>query len=81
MIEIQETPSVKIADQKIANLLKRLDDKNVCPCCTARVLALHAASLAEDVMGTAEAIKMFEDIVATLRENDVPGPLSSRHTH
>ena len=77
MIEIQETPSVKIADQKIANLLKRLDDKNVCPCCTARVLALHAASLADDVMGTAGAIEMFEDIIVALRENDVAAPVRS----
>jgi hypothetical protein len=83
VIEIQETPSIKIADQKIANLLKRLDDKNVCPCCTARVLALHAAELAEDVMGTAEAVAMFEDIIAALRENDVvaPEPLPSSQTH
>jgi hypothetical protein len=80
MIEIQETTSVKIADQKIGNLLKRLDDKNVCPCCIARVLALHAASLAEDVMGTAEAIEMFEDIIAALREHDVPAPESFSST-
>jgi hypothetical protein len=83
MIEIQETPSVKIADQKIGNLLQRLDNKNVCPCCVARVLALHAASLAEDVMGSAEAIEMFEDIIAALREHDVPAPesLPSSQTH
>jgi hypothetical protein len=83
MIEIQETTSVKIADQKIGNLLKRLDDKNVCPCCIARVLALHAAELAEDVMGSAEAIEMFEDIIAALREHDVPAPdpLPSSQTH
>jgi hypothetical protein len=83
VIEIQETPSVKIADQKIEALLKRLDDRDVCPCCTARVLALHAASLAEDVMGSAGAIEMFEDIIAALRENDVaaPEPLPSTETH
>ena len=76
MIEIEATPSVKIADQKVTNLLKRLGDKNVCPCCIARVLALHAASLAEEVMGTAAAIEMFEDIIAALRKIDVPAPES-----
>jgi len=83
MIELEATPSVKIADQKVTNLLKRLGDKNVCPCCIARVLALHAASLAEEVMGTAAAIEMFEDIIAALRENDVvvPDPSPSTQTH
>jgi hypothetical protein len=69
-----QTPeSFKIADQKIANLLKRLDDKRVCPCCTARALAFHAAFMAEQGMGSAEAIKMFEEIVADLREDKRPG--------
>jgi hypothetical protein len=83
VIEIQETPSVKIADQKIGSLLRRLDDRDICPCCIARVLALHAASLAEDVMGSAEAIAMFTDIIEALREHDVPAPesLPSSQTH
>jgi len=62
------------ADQKIDNLLRRLQDKNVCPCCTARALAFHAASMAEHTMGSAEAIEMFEDIIITMREHDVPAP-------
>jgi hypothetical protein len=70
----RETPSFKIADQKIENLLKRLDDKNVCPCCTARALAHHAACMAEHTMGSAEAIEMFEGIIIALREDDVPAP-------
>jgi hypothetical protein len=69
-----ETPSFRLADQKIENLLKRLDDKNVCPCCTARALASHAASLAEYAIGTAGAIEMFEDVISFLREDDVPAP-------
>ena len=63
----RETSSFKTADQKIENLLKRLHDKNVCPCCTARALAFHAASMAEHTMGSAEAIEMFEDIIITMR--------------
>ena len=42
-----ETASFKIAEQKIDNLLKRLHDKRVCPCCTARALTYHGASMAE----------------------------------
>jgi hypothetical protein len=64
----------KVADQKIENLLKRLNDKNVCPCCTARALALHAASMAEHTRGTAEAVEMFEEFISQMRERDVPEP-------
>src|SRR5215831_20216768 len=37
----------KLAHQKIESLLKRLSDRGVCMCCTARALAFHAATLAE----------------------------------
>jgi hypothetical protein len=79
----RETASFKIADQKIENLLKRLDDKNVCPCCTARALVFHAASLAEQQMGSAEAIEMFEDIINTMLEHNVPppAPMPSAEAH
>ena len=70
----RETASFKIADQKIENLLRRLRDKNVCPCCTARALAYHAASEAEHEMGSAEAIEMFEGIIMHLREDNAPAP-------
>ena len=30
--------------------------------------------MAEHTMGSAEAIEMFEDIIITLREHDVPAP-------
>jgi hypothetical protein len=73
----RETASFKIAEQKIENLLRRLYDKNVCPCCTARALAYRAASMAEDEMGSAEAIEMFEDIIGALRESDIPPPARS----
>ena len=76
----RETSSFKVADQKILNLLRRLQHKNVCPCCTARALAFHAASLAEHEMGSAEAAEMFEDIIATMREHDVPAPEPSSST-
>jgi hypothetical protein len=70
----RETHSFKVADQKIENLLRRLRDKNVCGCCTARALTYHAVSMAEDTLGAAEAIEMFEGIILALRENDVPAP-------
>jgi|SRR6516162_8802478 hypothetical protein len=76
----RETTSFKIADQKIENLLKRLSDKNVCPCCTARALAYHAASMAEHEMGSVEAIEMFEKLIAEMREDDVPAPARSPST-
>lgn len=68
------TASFKIADEKIDNLLKRLANKNVCPCCTARALAFHAASEAEHAMGSAEAIDMFEGIISGLHDDNVPAP-------
>ena len=79
----RETPSFKIADRKIENLLKRLVHKNVCPCCTARALAHHAASMAEHTMGSAEAIEMFEHIIIALRKDNVsaPDPLPSTAAH
>jgi hypothetical protein len=70
----RETVSFKIADQKIENLLRRLNDKRVCPCCTARALARHAASLAEHELGTVEAIDLFEGFISQMREQDIPAP-------
>jgi hypothetical protein len=31
------------------------------------------------MMGSAEAIKMFEDIIITLRESDIPAPPPQMH--
>jgi hypothetical protein len=70
----RETPSFKIADRKIENLKKRLNDKSVCPCCIARALAMHAASLAIPSMGSVEAIEMFENIVGKMHKHNVPAP-------
>ena len=79
----RETTSFKIADQKIDNLLQRLDDKNVCPCCTARALTYHAMFMAEQAMGSAEAIEMFEAFIVAMRERDTPppAPMPSPETH
>jgi hypothetical protein len=74
---VRETTSFKIADRKIESLLRRLEEKNVCPCCTARALAFHAGELAEHSMGIAEAAEMFEDIAASMRERDTPAPARS----
>lgn len=79
----RETYSFKIADQKIENLLKRLSDKNLCPCCTARALIGHAAFLAEQTLGSAKAAEMFEDLISSILENNIPAPdpLPSTQAH
>jgi hypothetical protein len=76
-----ETEGFKIAYQKIENLLKRLSDRGVCSCCTARALAFHAATLAEAAVGSDEAAEMFEYIVEELRENNAPASDSHLQTH
>jgi hypothetical protein len=83
MTDERERSSFKIANQKIENLLRRLDDKNVCPCCTARALTYHAAFMAEQEMGSAEAIEMFEAIIVAMRESNTPAPdpLPSTEAH
>jgi len=68
------TEGFRIADQKIGNLLKRLSDKGLCPDCTARALACHAVGFAECMLGSTEAIEMFEGLIASMRENNVPVP-------
>jgi hypothetical protein len=70
----RETSSYEIADKKIGSLLQRLQDKNVCPDCTARAMALHAAAWAEQALGSAEAIQLFEEMIKVIREHDVPAP-------
>ena len=70
----RETPSFKIADEKIENLLKRLNDKRVCPCCTARALAMHGASLAIPSMGSVKAMGMFEKIIIKMHKHNIPAP-------
>ena len=69
-----ETAGFKIADQKIVNLLKRLHEKSVCPCCAARALTYRAAFMAELTMGSVEAIEMFEAAIMCMREHDAPAP-------
>jgi hypothetical protein len=59
-----ETAGFKIAEEKIEKLLMRLtDEENVCPCCVARALALHAAAFADDVLGSAKAIELLEYVM------------------
>jgi hypothetical protein len=72
--DMTQTTSFEFADEKIKTLVKRLRDKDVCPCCTARALAFHAAYLAVPGMGSAEAIEMFAEIIRRLRKVDVPAP-------
>ena len=77
----RETASFRIADQKIDSLLRRLRDKNVCPCCAARALTYHGACMAAQHMGSANAIEMLEEIIGVMREKSIPAldPISSTH--
>jgi queuine/archaeosine tRNA-ribosyltransferase len=68
------TKGFKIAHQKIESLLRRLSARGICPCCMARALAFHAATLAEEAVGSAAAIEMFEYIISEMREDNVPAP-------
>ena len=77
---LRETTSFKLADQKIDNVLRQLNNMRVCPCCMARALAYNAATVAVHTMGSTEAIEMFEDIIMHLREDDVPPPAHSPST-
>lgn len=70
----RETDSFRIAERKIGNLLRRLDEKNVCGCCTARALMYRAIFETEQTMGSAEATEMLEQIIAAMRERNVPAP-------
>jgi hypothetical protein len=69
-----ETEGFKIAHRKIESLLKRLDARGVCSCCTARALVAHAATLAEDAVGSDEAAELFEAIADGMREHDALAP-------
>jgi hypothetical protein len=66
--------SFEIADRQIGNLLEQLANERLCSYCTARALAFHAAFLAKDTMGSAQAIEMFEDIISTLHKHNVSAP-------
>jgi len=74
-----KTESFRLAGRLIEHVLKRLSERGACGLCAARALAHHTAFLAENTMGSAEAIKMFEDIIIILRENDTPAPSPQTH--
>jgi hypothetical protein len=76
-----EASSYEIAYQKIGNLLQRLHDKSVCPECTSRAMALHAAAFAEYALGSAAAIQLLEDMIVHMREHDAPAPERPPSTH
>jgi queuine/archaeosine tRNA-ribosyltransferase len=64
----RETVGFKIANQKLTNLVKRLADRHICPCCMARALAFHATNLAKHDMGSAEGLEILEHIIRVMRE-------------
>lgn len=78
-----DTSSYRYADKRIEDLLNKLKSKGVCGCCTARALTLHAVCLAEQVLGSAETIEMFEEFIAITREHNIPAPNydKGRQTH
>ena len=71
-IQTPDNGSFKIARREIKSLLEQLRDKNICGCCTARALTLYGAFLAEEMVGSAEAIEMLKDLVIVLRKHDIP---------
>jgi hypothetical protein len=77
---LRETTSFKLADQKIDNVLRQLNNMRVCPCCMARALAYNAATVAGHTMGSTEAIEMFEDIISGLHDLDISAPDRSPST-
>ena len=72
-----ETTSFKFADRKLEDLLERLRRQNVCGCCAARALVFRGAVLLEETAGTAEAIEILEDVLASLRTGPTVPPSSS----
>jgi hypothetical protein len=44
-----------------------------------QLVDMNALLPSEQTIGSAEAIKMFEDIIHALRESDVPSPSSATH--
>jgi hypothetical protein len=76
--------SFEITSQKIRNLLQRLNRAHVCGNCASQALTFHAATFAEEILGSAKAAAMFQEIADTMREhNNVPAPEHppSSHTH
>jgi len=69
-----KTENFKIADEEIDNLLIRLGEKGLCGACTTNALVVNAMEFAEFMLGKAKAIKLFEDVVSRLREDDVSAP-------
>src|SRR5262249_41207687 len=75
--------SFEIARREIKSLVEQLCDKNICGCCTARALAFYGAFLAEQVVGSAEAIEMLDDLIVVMHKHDIPAPdpMPSTETH
>jgi hypothetical protein len=71
---LNETKAFKYADTLIHSLLNKLNANRVCGCCVGRALMFNAAVLCEQTMGSAEAVRMLEGIIDTVRSNNVPEP-------
>jgi hypothetical protein len=70
----RRSSSFKVAYRKIGNLLERLNDKRVCPCCSSQALMLHAVCWTEHFLGSAKAIELLEECIVNMRKNNIPAP-------
>jgi hypothetical protein len=68
------------ADRRIEDLLSKLKGKGVCPCCTGRAMALHAAMLCEQTMGSQATSELFSELAEASCEHNIPAPDSMPST-
>ena len=71
---LEETKAFKYADTRIHSLLDKLNANHVCGGCVGRAMMYNAAVLCEQTMGSADAAELLEDIIETVRTNNVPRP-------
>jgi hypothetical protein len=71
---LNESKAFEYADNRIHDLLDKLKAKRVCGCCTSRAMIFNAAVLCEQTLGSTKAAELLEDILDTMRSNNVPMP-------
>jgi hypothetical protein len=74
------TTDYKIAVDELYNLLERLRDRELCGCCVGKALLLYGVDLIEEVLGSADAVRLLQKFVDDLRTRHVPQPPQTR-TH
>jgi hypothetical protein len=79
--KLYETKTFFHADRRIRQLLDTLKSKGSCGCCVARAMTFNAVSLSEDVLGSADAAGMLEEIAAAMRERNKPASFPRMPVH